>query len=164
VRFAVIRSRFNTPITAALLDGAMRGFADAKIEAELVETFEVPGAFELPLAALWLAETKKYNAVVCLGCVIRGETPHFEHVAREVAHGVADVALRTGIPVIFGVLTTDTFEQALARAEAGVGRAAGHGGDEGHPAGEERLKRSNKGYEAALSAVDMAQLRKKFDI
>jgi len=164
VRFAIVRSRFNAPITAALLDGAMRGFSDAKIEPDLVETFEVPGAFELPLAALWLAETKKYNAIVCLGCVIRGQTPHFEHVAREAASGIADVALRTGIPVIFGVLTTDTFEQALARAEAGAGRPAGHGSDQAQPAGEERFKRSNKGYEAALSAVDMAQLRKKFDI
>lgn len=155
MRFAVIRSRFNGPITQALLDGAGRGFADAKIEADLLDTFEVPGAFELPLAALWLAQTKKYNAIVCLGCVIRGETPHFEHVAREAAHGIADVALRTGIPVIFGVLTTDTLEQALARADTAAGSTAGHTQDE---------RRSNKGYEAARSAVDMAQLRRKFDI
>ncbi|MBV8172727.1 MAG: 6,7-dimethyl-8-ribityllumazine synthase [Candidatus Eremiobacteraeota bacterium] len=163
MRFAVVRSRFNAPITQALFEGAMRGFADARIEPDLIESFEVPGSFELPLAALWLAETKKYNAIVCLGCVIRGQTPHFEHVAREAARGVADVALRTRVPVIFGVLTTDTLEQALARAEVGAGRTAGHGG-EGRPADAERSARSNKGYEAALSAVDMAQLRKKFDI
>ena len=115
----------------------------------------MPGAFELPLAALWLAQTKKYNAIVCLGCVIRGETPHFEHIAAEAARGIADVALRTGVPVIFGVLTTDTLEQAQARADAAAGSSAGHTGDGA---------RSNKGYEAACSAVAMAQLRRKFDI
>ena len=155
MRFAIVRSRFNAPITQALVDGARRGFADAKIEADLVDAYEVPGAFELPLAALWLAQTKKYNAIVCLGCVIRGQTPHFEYVARSAARGIADVALRTGTPVIFGVLTTDTLEQAEARADATAVAGAGHANPQA---------RSNKGYEAAQSAVDMALLRKKFDI
>lgn len=155
MRFAIVRSRFNGPITQALVDGARRGFADEKIEADLVDAYEVPGAFELPLAALWLAQTKKYNAIVCLGCIIRGATPHFEYVARESARGIADVALRTGTPVIFGVLTTDTLEQAQARADATAVGSAGHAQGEA---------RSNKGYEAAQSAVDMARLRRKFDI
>jgi 6,7-dimethyl-8-ribityllumazine synthase len=161
LRFAIVRSLFNAQVTQALLDGAKRGFADAKIEPDLVEAFDVPGAFELPLAALWLAQTKKYNAVVCLGCVIRGQTPHFEHVAAQAARGIADVALRTGIPVIFGVLTTDTLEQALARADASAGSGGGHGADEERST---KLERSNKGYEAAQSAIAMAQLRRKFDI
>ena len=155
MRFAIVRSRFNAPITQALLDGARRGFADAKIESDLVDDYEVPGAFELPVAALWLAQTKKYNAIVCLGCVVRGQTPHFEYVAREAARGIADVALRTGTPVMFGVLTTDTLEQAQARADAAGASASGHA---------EAQTRSNKGYEAAQSAVDMALLRRKFDI
>jgi 6,7-dimethyl-8-ribityllumazine synthase len=161
LRFAIVRSLFNAQVTQALLDGAKRGFADAKIEPDLVEAFDVPGAFELPLAALWLAQTKKYNAVVCLGCVIRGQTPHFEHVAAQAARGIADVALRTGIPVIFGVLTTDTLEQALARADASAGSGGGHGADEERST---KLESSNKGYEAAQSAIAMAQLRRKFDI
>jgi|SRR5271165_854573 len=155
MRFAIVRSRFNTQITQPLLEGARRGFADAAIEPDLIDVFEVPGAFELPLAALWLAQTKKYNAVVCLGCVIRGETPHFEYVAAESARGIADVALRTGMPVIFGVLTADTLEQAQARADAAAGSSVGHSGDGA---------RSNKGYEAARTAVEMASLRRKFDI
>jgi 6,7-dimethyl-8-ribityllumazine synthase len=160
LRFAVVRSLFNAQVTQALLDGAKRGFADAKIEPDLVDAFDVPGAFELPLAALWLAQTKKYNAVVCLGCVIRGQTPHFEYVAAQAARGVADVALRTGIPVIFGVLTTDTLEQALARADTSAGSGGGHEADEP----SSKTDRSNKGYEAAQSAIAMAQLRRKFDI
>ena len=160
MRFAVVRSLFNAQVTQALLDGAKRGFADAKIEPDLVDAFDVPGAFELPLAALWLAQTKKYNAVVCLGCVIRGQTPHLEHVAAQAARGVADVALRTGIPVIFGVLTTDTLEQALARADTSAGNGGGHEADERST----KVDRYNKGYEAAQSAIAMAQLRRKFDI
>ena len=137
MRFAVVRSLFNAQVTQALLDGAKRGFADAKIEPDLVDAFDVPGAFELPLAALWLAQTKKYNAVVCLGCVIRGQTPHFEHVSNEVSKGVAQVSLQSGVPVSFGVLTTDTIEQAIERA----GTKAG-----------------NKGWDAAVTAVEMVAL------
>ena len=150
MRFAVVCSRFNGAITEALLDGAKRGFAAAGVPADLIDQFDVPGSFELPVAALWLAQTNKYNAIACLGCIIRGETPHFEYVAREAAHGIAAVALQTGVPTIFGVLTTDTLEQAQARAAAGAGSSAAHT----HAAGP-----SNKGYEAAQSAVAMAELR-----
>jgi 6,7-dimethyl-8-ribityllumazine synthase len=155
VRFAVVRSRFNGAITEALLDGCKRGFADAGIPPDLVDSFEVPGSFELPVAALWLARTNKYNAIACLGCIIRGDTPHFEHVAREAASGIADVALQTAVPVIFGVLTTDTLAQAQARSAAGAGSSAAH---------TDAPAPSNKGYEAAQSAVAMAELRRKFDI
>jgi 6,7-dimethyl-8-ribityllumazine synthase len=155
VRFAIIRSRFNGAVTDALLDGAKRGFAAAGIQSDLLDTFDVPGAFELPIAALWLAKTNKYNAVVCLGCVIKGDTPHFEYVASEAARGIADVAVRTGVPAIFGVLTTETLEQAQARAAADAESGPGHTG---------AAQRSNKGYEAALSAVAMAELRRKLDI
>jgi 6,7-dimethyl-8-ribityllumazine synthase len=155
VRFAIIRSRFNGAVTQALLDGAKRGFASAGIQSDLLDTFDVPGAFELPLAALWLAKTNKYNAVVCLGCVIKGDTPHFTYVASEAARGIAEVALRTGVPAIFGVLTTDTLEQAQARAATDAESSAGHTGGP---------QRSNKGYEAAQSAVAMAELRRKLDI
>ncbi|HKW45198.1 MAG TPA: 6,7-dimethyl-8-ribityllumazine synthase, partial [Candidatus Eremiobacteraceae bacterium] len=115
-RFAIVRARFNESITAALLEGAMFGFADAAGGDAKVDIAEVPGAFELPLAAKWLAETGSYDAVVCLGCVIRGETPHFDFVAGEAARGIARVGLESGVPVIFGVLTTNTAAQAWARA------------------------------------------------
>jgi 6,7-dimethyl-8-ribityllumazine synthase len=154
VRFAVIRSCFNDEITQALVDGAMRGFDEKRIGTELIDTYDVPGSFELPVAALWATQSKRYNAVVCLGCVIRGDTPHFDYVAGEAAHGIAQVALESGIPVIFGVLTTETIEQARARAAKDAGAASDHA----TPGA-----RSNKGYEAALSAVAMAQLRRKFD-
>lgn len=154
MRFAIIRSRFNDDITQALLDGAMRAFADERIGGELIDTFDVPGSFELPLAARWAAQTKRYNAVVCLGCVIRGDTPHFDYVAGEAARGIAEVAQATGVPVIFGVLTTETLDQARQRAMKGGASSADHAGTS---------TPSNKGYEAARSAVAMAQLRRKFD-
>ena len=150
-RFAIVRARFNDPITAALLDGALRGFADAADSQTRVDVSEVPGAFELPLAAKWLAESGEYAAVVCLGCVIRGETPHFDYVASAAARGIAHVALQTGVPVIFGVLTTNSAAQAWARAgkkRRGLRSHASAGAGGG-----------NKGDEAALSAVAMAELR-----
>ena len=150
-RFAVVRARFNEPITAALLEGALRGFADAVGDDAKVDLAEVPGAFELPVAAKWLADSGIYDAVVCLGCVIRGETPHFDYVAGEAARGIAHVALQTGVPVIFGVLTTDTVAQAWARA--GKKRRGSKSHTAADPGG------GNKGYEAAQSAVAMAELR-----
>lgn len=149
-RFAIVRACFNGEITRALLDGATRAFADARIGGRKIEVFEVPGSFELPLAARWLAGSGKFSAIVCLGCVIRGETPHFEYVAGEAARGIAAVALETGVPVIFGVLTTDTAEQAWARA----GRQSRGTAD--HVAG---ASGGNKGYEAAQAAIEMAWLR-----
>jgi 6,7-dimethyl-8-ribityllumazine synthase len=137
LRIAVVVSRFNESITSRLLDGAREALARHDVRDEDVDVAWVPGAFELPLAALELAESRRYDAVVCLGAVIRGETPHFEYVAGEAARGVAQVARDTGVPVVFGVITPDTMEQAEARA----------GG-----------KKGNKGQDAALSAIEMANL------
>ena len=152
MRFAIVRALFNGEITAGLLEGAIRAFDDARISKRNVDVHEVPGAFELPLAALWLAESGRYAAVVCLGCVIRGETAHFEYVAGEAARGIADVALKTKIPIIFGVLTTENVEQARARS-GNVGRGQAH-----HNASQAE---SNKGYEAAKNALQMTALSRK---
>jgi 6,7-dimethyl-8-ribityllumazine synthase len=135
-------SRFNGEVTSRLLEGALLALADAGVATEAIEVMPVPGAFELPLAAMALAKSRRYSCVLALGCVIRGETPHFGFVSAEAASGVQLAGLETGVPVSFGVLTCDTLEQALARA-GGV-----HG---------------NKGAEAARSALEMvealAQLR-----
>jgi 6,7-dimethyl-8-ribityllumazine synthase len=135
LRFAIVVARFNSGITEKLLEGAKEALAQAG--AGGVTVFHVPGAFELPLAARTLAKT--YDAVVALGAVIRGETPHFEYVAGAAAHGLQQVALETGTPVSFGVLTTNT----LAEAEARAGGAHG-----------------NKGYDAAMTAIEMARFGK----
>ncbi len=140
LKFGIIASRFNDFITARLLDGAMdallrHGAAEADID-----VVRVPGAFEIPLVAQRMANAKRYDAVICLGAVIRGATPHFEYVSAEVSKGVAAVSMDSGIPVIFGVLTTDTIEQAVERAGS---------------------KGGNKGWDAALSAVEMANLLKQ---
>jgi 6,7-dimethyl-8-ribityllumazine synthase len=136
LKFAIAVSRFNHDITEKLLAGAREALTRAGAAA--AEVFYVPGAFELPLAAKRLAAA--YDAVIALAAVIRVETPHFEHVAREAARGLQQVAIETGKPVAFGVLTTDTWEQAAARAGGG---------------------RGNKGYDAAMSAVEMARLFSK---
>ena len=134
-RFAIVAARFNEPIVTRLVEGARHAFAAAKVPAEAVELHWVPGSFELPVAALHLAQTRRYAAVVCVGVVIRGETPHFEHVAREAAAGIRHVAMTTGVPATFGVITTYTEEQAWARAGGPVG---------------------NRGEEAAAAALEMA--------
>jgi 6,7-dimethyl-8-ribityllumazine synthase len=134
-RFAVLAARFNGEVVDRLVEGALEAFAAAGVRAEDVGVTWVPGAFELPLGALHAARSGRFDAVICLGAVIRGETPHFDHVAGEAARGIQRVALDTGVPVLFGVLTTDTVEQAMARA----------GGDHG-----------NKGADAARSALEMA--------
>ncbi len=149
-RFAIVRALFNASITQALLDGALRAFEQAGIARKTIAVVEVPGAFELPVSALWLAQSKKYAAIVALGCVIRGETPHFEYVAAEAARGLGDVALRTGVPVAFGVLTTETAAQAIARSSGAPASAADH-------IGEPSV--GNKGFEAAQAAVAMARAR-----
>jgi len=149
-RFAIARARFNGDITQALLDGALRAFEAAGVARKRVDVFEVPGSFELPLAALWLGRSRTYDAIVCLGCVIRGETPHFDFVAAQAARGIASAAWSTGIPVIFGVITANTVEQAWARAGGSAARASDHVG---------RPVSGNKGYEAAQAAIDMAALR-----
>ena len=136
-RFAVVVSRFNAAITEPLRDAALAALAEAGAAASDVEEFSVPGAFELPQAARCAAETGRFDAIVCLGCVIRGETPHFEYVSSSAAQGVMAAAGDTGVPMAFGVLTTDTEAQARARA----------GADE-----------HNKGREAAAAALEMAGL------
>jgi 6,7-dimethyl-8-ribityllumazine synthase len=136
-RFALVVSRFNEAITASLRDGARTALIEAGARTSDVEEFEVPGAFELPQAARAIAETGRFDAVVALGCVIRGETPHFDYICSAVAHGLTAAAGETGVPITFGVLTTDTEVQAVARAGTG---------------------RDNKGFEAAAAAVDMARL------
>lgn len=155
MRFAIVRALFNGDITAALLTGAENGFSHGGVEPADIDVFEVPGAFELPLCASWLVDTNRYDAIVCLGCVIRGETAHFEYVAGEAARGIATVGLRSGVPVIFGVLTTETLAQARQRAHVG----ANAGGEHSMPAAS--AAQSNKGYEAAQSAIRMAALRQR---
>lgn len=136
-RVGIVVSRFNEFITGKLLDGALDGLRRHEVVEDAIDVAWVPGAFEIPLVAQRMAESGRYGAVICLGAVIRGATPHFDYVAAEVSKGIANVALATGIPVIFSVLTTDTLEQAIERA----GTKAG-----------------NKGFEAALSAIEMANL------
>ncbi len=136
-RFAVIVSRFNEAITRALSEGAHAALLEAGAAAADVEDFSVPGAFELPQAARLAAETGRFDAIICLGCVIRGETPHFEYISSAVAHGIMEAAGETGIPIAFGVLTTDTESQAQERTVPG---------------------RDNKGWEAAAAGIDMAVL------
>jgi 6,7-dimethyl-8-ribityllumazine synthase len=141
LKFGIIVGRFNEFIGGKLLGGALDGLRRHGVEENEVEIAYVPGAFEIPLAAKKMAKTNKYDAVICLGAVIRGATPHFDYVSGEVSKGIASVSLETEVPVIFGVLTTDTIEQAIERA----GTKAG-----------------NKGYDAAVTAIEMANLLKEF--
>ncbi|MDF2985392.1 MAG: 6,7-dimethyl-8-ribityllumazine synthase [Eubacterium sp.] len=141
LKFGIVVGRFNEFISSKLLGGAVDAIIRHGGEAADIEAAWVPGAFEIPLAAQKLAATGKFDAVICLGAVIRGSTPHFDYVASEVSKGIAKVSLDSGIPVIFGVLTTDTIEQAIERA----GTKAG-----------------NKGYDAAVTAIEMANLLKQF--
>ncbi|MCA1560955.1 MAG: 6,7-dimethyl-8-ribityllumazine synthase [Acidobacteria bacterium] len=142
LRFALVVSRFNQAITERLRDGAIEALRGAGASADQIATIRVPGAFEIPQAARRAAETGRFDAIVCLGCVIRGETPHFEYISSAVAHGITDAAGATGVPMTFGVLTTNSVEEAEARAGGGC---------------------SNKGGEAALAAVDMATLFRRLD-
>ncbi len=137
LKFALVVSRFNSSITARLLDGALDVLRRHDVEDESISVIYVPGAFEIPVAAKKLVESGKYDAVICLGAVVRGETPHFEYISAEVTKGVAQVALESRVPVTFGVLTCDATEQAIERS----------GG-----------KAGNKGAMAALSAIEMADL------
>ncbi len=139
-RFALIASRFNELITTKLLEGAVDCLIRHKAKKENITTIWAPGSFEVPIVAKKLAASDKYDAVICLGAVIRGNTAHFEYVASEVSKGIAAVGLETGKPVIFGILTTETIEQAIERAGT---------------------KSGNKGFDAALSAIEMADLLDK---
>ena len=137
LRFAIVVSRFNSFITERLLGGAMDALNRNGAGEDMVDVVKVPGSWEVPLVAGELARQHRYDAVICLACVIRGETPHFDYVAGEAAKGVAHVAAETGVPVAFGVLTTNTLEQAIDRAGA---------------------KGGNKGFDAAMTAIEMANL------
>jgi 6,7-dimethyl-8-ribityllumazine synthase len=139
LRVCVVVARWNSFVTTRLLEGAVTGLGERGVRSEDVTTAWVPGAFEIPTAAKWAACSGRFDAVICLGAVIRGETAHFEYVAGGAANGIAAVSQETGVPVIFGVLTVDSVEQAMDRA----------GGKEGH-----------KGDEAAQAAIEMANLRK----
>ena len=140
LKIAIITARFNEFITSKLLGGAIDGLKRHDIDENNIDEIWVPGAFEIPLVAMTLAESKKYDAVICLGAVIRGSTSHYDYVCSETAKGISAAALKSGVPVIFGVLTTDTIEQAIERA----GTKAG-----------------NKGWDSALSAIEMANLMDK---
>lgn len=140
LRFCIIVSRFNDFITERLLDGAKDCLLRHGAEDKDIDIVKVPGAFEIPLMAKAMAKKGIYNGVICLGTVIRGATPHFEYVAAEVSKGIAQVSLETGVPVVFGVITSDTIEQAIERAGSKAG---------------------NKGWDAALTAIEMAQILKK---
>lgn len=140
LKFAIIISRFNEFITGKLLDGAIDALIRHGATEQNIDVVKVPGSFELPLAAKKVAGKKSYDAVICLGTIIRGATPHFDYIAAEASKGIASASLDTGIPIAFGVLTTDTIEQAVERAGS---------------------KSGNKGWDAALVAIEMAQLLKK---
>jgi 6,7-dimethyl-8-ribityllumazine synthase len=136
-RFAIVASRFNEEITEGLLRGARAALESAEVKIEDITVVRVPGAFEIPVTARRLVDTGRFDAIICLGCVIKGETMHFEYIASSVSQGIMDVGTATGIPVTFGVLTTLTDEQAALRADEGA---------------------ENKGREAAVAAVEMATL------
>ncbi len=140
IRVGIVASRFNEIIVNKLIGGAEDALLRHGVDTDTVELAWVPGAFEIPLTAKKMAESGRYDAIICLGAVIRGETDHYEHVATEVTKGVAQVSLASGIPILYGVLTTDTIEQALNRAG---------------------LKSGNKGFECAMDALEMASLFKK---
>jgi len=140
LKFSIIVSRFNDFINSKLLDGALDALKRHGVKDADIELVRVPGAFEIPIVAQRLAEKKTSDAIICLGAVIRGATPHFDYVASEVSKGIAQVSLATGVPIAFGVLTTDTIEQAVERAGT---------------------KSGNKGWDVAISAIEMVQVLKQ---
>jgi 6,7-dimethyl-8-ribityllumazine synthase len=136
-RFAVVVSKYNDFVTDRLQAGALAALASAGVAADDITVVRVPGAFEIPVAAQHAAESARFDAVICLGCLIRGETPHFEYISSAVSLGLTTAAAATGVPMSFGVLTTNSVEEALARAGDGIG---------------------NKGHEAAVAAIEMAEV------
>ena len=139
-KFAIIVSRFNEFLSSKLLDGAVDALEQHGAQDNAVDVIWVPGSFEIPIVAQKLAKSKKYDAVICLGAIVRGATPHFDYIANEVAKGVSKVSLDTGIPCIFGIITADSLEQAIERAGT---------------------KQGNRGRDAAVNAIEMANLVKK---
>jgi len=136
-RFAIVASRWNDSLVSRLVAGALEALKESQATDEAVEVFRVPGSFEIPLCALKAAQSGKFDAVICLGVIIRGDTPHFDYVAAETARGITNASLQTGVPLLFGVITADNVDQANARAGT---------------------KRDNKGYDAALAAVEVVNL------
>ena len=141
MRVGIVAARFNEIIVNKLLGGAVDGLVRHGVEEDNITAAWVPGAFEIPLTAAKMAATKKYDAIICVGAVIRGETSHYDYVCNEVSKGIAQVGLSTGIPVLFGVVTTENIEQAISRAGSKAG---------------------NKGYDCALSAIEMVNLLEQF--
>lgn len=141
-RFAIISSRWNDFLTSRLVEGALDALERLGADEKSIEHFRVPGSFEIGLTAHKVAGTGKFDAVICLGTIIRGETPHFDYVAAEAAKGIAHAAMQTGVPVMFGIITADSLEQAIDRAG---------------------VKAGNKGFEAAMSAVEMVNLFKEME-
>lgn len=139
LKLGIVVSRFNDFITSRLLTGALDALKQCDVDENNITIVRVPGSFEIPMAARKMALSEKYNAIICLGAVIRGATPHFEYISSEVTKGIATIALETGIPVIYGVLTTDSVDQAIERAGT---------------------KNRNRGWDAALQAIEMANLYK----
>ena len=136
-RFAIVASRWNEALVTRLLDGALQALTESSADADGVQVYRVPGSFEIPLCALKAAESGWFDAIICLGVIIRGDTPHFDYVAAETARGINEAGLRTGVPVMFGVITANEIEQANARATTGA---------------------ENKGYEAAMAAIEVVNL------
>ncbi len=139
-RFAIVAARWNDFISSRLIEGAQDALERLGADGKKVELFRVPGSFEIPLVAMKLAASKRFDAIICLGTIIRGQTPHFDYIASEVTAGIAKAGLQTGVPVIFGVVTADTVDQAIDRAGVKLG---------------------NKGFEAATAAVEMVNLYKE---
>jgi 6,7-dimethyl-8-ribityllumazine synthase len=139
-KIAIVSARFNAHIVDELLAGCLKRLKELGIDEDRVDVHRVPGAFELPVAAQWLAESEEYAAVICLGCVIRGDTPHFDYVAGEAARGIQQVAIENSLPVVFGVLTTNTEEQAKQR----VGGSHGHAGERAAEAALEMIALRNR--------------------
>ena len=136
-RFAIVASRWNDLISSRLVEGALDALERLGAEEKRVKVFRVPGAFEIPLLTLKLAQSKKFDAIICVGTIIRGQTPHFEYIANEVARGISEAGLQTGVPCVFGVVTADNVDQAIDRAGVKLG---------------------NKGFEAAATAVELVNL------
>lgn len=139
-RFAIVASRWNELISARLVEGALDGLKRLGAKEANVNIYRVPGAFEIPLLAMRLGQSRRFDAIICLGTIIRGQTPHFDYIASEVARGISHAGLTTGLPVVFGIVTADTVDQAIDRAGVKLG---------------------NKGFEAAMTAVELVNLYKE---
>ena len=139
-RFAIVASRWNEFITGRLVEGALDALERLGVSEGSVSIYRVPGAFEIPLLALRLGQSRRYDAIICVGTIIRGQTPHFDYIANEVARGISQAGLESGVPVVFGIVTADTVDQAIDRAGVKLG---------------------NKGFEAGMTAVELANLYKQ---